>query len=111
MSSIVSCGIGYSNIFFGKMSVQILCPYLNWIFVFILRCKSSLYIFSRFFSLSFYFLDDALFFAAKNVFLKIVKSNLSVSLMLLVCFVSRCWRVHSENLISHAVRTVSYRII
>ena len=35
--------IGHLYIFFGEMSIQILCPFLNWvIFLLILSCKISL---------------------------------------------------------------------
>ena len=37
--------IGHLYIFFGEMSVQILCPFLNWATVFLLlSCNYSLYI-------------------------------------------------------------------
>ena len=36
--------VGHLYVFFGKMSVQVLCPFLNPIFKFILSCMNSLYI-------------------------------------------------------------------
>ena len=37
--------IGHSYIFFGGMSIQILCPFLNWVVFFLLNCKNSKYIY------------------------------------------------------------------
>ena len=36
--------VGHLYVFFGKMSIQVLCPFLNWVACFlILSCMSSLY--------------------------------------------------------------------
>ena len=35
--------IGCLHIYFGEMSIQILCPFLNWIVFFLLSCKSSFF--------------------------------------------------------------------
>ena len=35
---------GILNIFFEEMSVQLLCPLLNWVVLLLLNCRSSLYV-------------------------------------------------------------------
>lgn len=36
--------VGHLLVFFGKLSIQILCPYLNWIVVLLLSCMEFLHI-------------------------------------------------------------------
>ena len=38
------CLYGHLYVFFGKISIQVLCPFFNWVFFFILSCMRCFYI-------------------------------------------------------------------